>query len=373
MQLNKFKKLLKKPHLFIRDYLNNKYPVNNGEVFCDEKNEPIIIQSQDKLLSNLPVLDNNTKPVDVVFTWVDNSDVKWLAKYNKFKPKENILPIYSADKARFTQYNELYYATLSVQKYLPWVRNIYIVTDNQTPKWLSKWKQNKHNMPVYIVDHSEIIESKYLPTFNSHVIEANLHKIKGLSENFIYFNDDVFVARPLKENHFFQNNGLSSLFLTNKNLSKISQKQILTATLYASKNAAKLLYNNYNALIDITLVHSYIPLKKSMYELAWSKFNTQIEDFLSNKFRDKNDLNLATFLVPYLSYLEGKAMPMTDICYYFNIRSNHAPAQYKKLLNKTPSNTPHSFCANDFNSNNSIKNYDDKLNEFLESYFNIGE
>ena len=75
-------------------------------------------------------------------------------------------------------------------------------------------------LKIKLINHSQIIDAKYLPTFNSHVIEANLYKIPDLSEHFIYFNDDVFVARPLMPNHFFENNGLASLFVANKSFQK---------------------------------------------------------------------------------------------------------------------------------------------------------
>ena len=78
--------------------------------------------------------------------------------------------------------------------------------------WVSEYAKVQH------IDHSEIISSKYLPTFNSHVIEAHLHNIPNLAENFIYFNDDVFVARELPPGHFFKGNGLASIFISRKSL-----------------------------------------------------------------------------------------------------------------------------------------------------------
>ncbi len=148
------------------------------------------------------------------------------------------------------------------------------------------------------MDHREIIEQEYLPTFNSHVIEANLHKIPNLSEHFIYFNDDVFVAKPLQKSHFFKPNGLASIFLSIKNLDKMYAKGTSTPTLLASMNSRRLLRKLYGQELNVQtpLIHSYIPLKKSVFEKIWSVFKEEIESFLSNRFRGKNDLNLATFL-----------------------------------------------------------------------------
>lgn len=251
---------------------------------------------------------------------------------------------------------------------MPWVQTIYIVTDAQSPPWLSEQNHPK----IKIIDHTEIIDKQYLPTFNSHVIEANLHKIPNLSEHFIYFNDDVFVARPLKAEHFFRANGIASLFVAAKRLSAMQQKGIMTPTLAASLNGIGLLQKQHDHLIDMPLVHTYVPLKKSMYELAWQLYRDEIQAFLPNRLRTNYDLNMATFLVPWLTYLQGHAVFTREICYYFNIRSAHAPVQYAKLLKKNHAGQqPHSFCANDFNSIKNIPDYQKKLISMLENYYHI--
>ncbi len=364
----KFKKLLFNPNLFIRDFLNKKYPVRNIEQPFDELEEGSLIAIQQKM--NQLVARNSQVPfcIDVVFTWVDGDDEGWLKKYHQHIKKDYpTSALYATDKARFTNHNELYYSVKAVLSFLPWVRQIFIVTDNQIPKFLEK---EIADSKVKIIDHTEIIDPQYLPTFNSHVIEAFLHKIPDLSENFIYFNDDVFVARPLQLEHFFQNNGLASIFMAEKSLKNMRNKGVITPTLSASEHGISLIQKRYDVHIDVPLVHTYIPLKKSMYNLAWEYYEEDIRVFLSNKVRTNEDLNMATFLVPWLMYFEGKAMPRAEICYYFNIRSNNALAQYNKLLNyKKRGTEPHSFCANDFNSNKSIENYKQKLIEMLEQYY----
>ena len=109
-----------------------------------------------------------------------------------------------------------------------------------------------------------------------------------------------------------------------------------------------------------------------MYELACQKYENEIRSFLPNKLRTNDDLNMATFLVPWLTYLNGKAVFTREVCYYFNIRSAHAPMQYAKLLrNKSKGTQPHSFCANDFNSIKNIPNYQEKLVSMLKNYYQI--
>src|SRR5690606_15699624 len=308
----KLKKFIKSPGIFFRDYLNKRYPVKNceqGFIDFEENNVYLVENYINKLDQTLNYTSNFD--VDVVFTWVNDQDPHWKNKKREALKEYCEFTEFSNNDARFENHNELFYSVNSVLKYLTWVRNIYIVTDNQLPIILEE------NEKIKIVDHLDIIDKKYLPTYNSHVIEANLHKIEGLSENFIYFNDDVFVAKPLEKSHFFRKNQIASIFVSEKNIYDMEKRGVITPTLRAYKNCIPLIKKRYGIEVRNALVHTYIPLKKSMYQKAWNYYEKEIESFLKNKLRDKNDLNLATFLVPWISYLEGKAIVSTEICYYF--------------------------------------------------------
>ena len=360
----KFRKLKNNPGIFFRDYFNKRYPVANTELGVDEAVETAFVE-----YSNINTVDMpSNMSIDVVFTWVDNTDKAWQKKYEQYKSNSRNAGLgqYATDSARFDNHNELFYSVKAVKRYLPWVRNIYIITDNQVPTWLNKVKG------VTVIDHTEIIDLQYLPTFNSHVIEAFLYRIPNLSEDFIYFNDDVFVARELPKEHFFSANNISSLFVSTKNLYDMQKKGVETPTLKASLHSIKLLQRHYSYNIKNPLVHTYFPLKKSGYEKAWKLFKKDIESFLPNKFRGVNDINMASFLVPWLLYCEAKAIEKVDVCYYFNIRSRHAVTRYEKLLRMKKLNvSPHSFCANDFHSagSNKLPDYHQRLMDMLEHYY----
>ncbi|MGP5134465.1 Stealth CR1 domain-containing protein [Psychrobacter cibarius] len=360
----KFTKLKNNPGIFFRDYFNKHYPVANTELGVNEVIETAFVEYSNINTVAMP----DDRVIDVVFTWVDNTDEAWQKKYEQYKDsRRNInLGQFATDSARFDNHNELFYSIKAVKKYLPWVRNIYVITDNQVPSWLSKVKG------VTIVDHTDIIESKYLPTFNSHVIEAFLHRIPNLSEDFIYFNDDVFVAKELPKEHFFSANNISSLFVSTKNLYDMQKKGVETPTLKASLHSIELLQRHYSYNIKNPLVHTYFPLKKSGYEKSWQLFEKEIRSFLPNKFRGHNDINMASFLVPWLLYCQAKAIEKVDVCYYFNIRSRHAITRYEKLLRMKKLNvSPHSFCANDFKSDadNRLPDYHERLMTMLEYYY----
>lgn len=93
----------------------------------------------------------------------------------------------------------LQYWFRGVEKFAPWVNRIYFVTWGHIPSWL-----NLSHPKLKVVRHEEFIPTDYLPTFSSHPIELNLHRIKGLSERFVYFNDDTFLIRPVLQEDFFQ-------------------------------------------------------------------------------------------------------------------------------------------------------------------------
>ncbi|MEG9544801.1 stealth family protein [Mannheimia sp. HC-2023] len=362
----KVKKFLKSPSIFFRDYLNKKHPQKNIEQPFFEYEEHLIISHQCSL-NSLEKQNNpqNLFPIDVVFTWVNDKDPDWQRKFKQHLSDSSIyFSSLSTDNARFENRDELFFSVHSVLRYMSWVNHIYIVTDGHSPDWLS------YNEKITVIDHKDIIDGKYLPTFNSHVIEAHLHRIPNLNENFIYFNDDVFVARELEREHFFHHNQISSIFLSDKSIKLMKSKGRITPTLLASENSISLLRKKYNKEIDSPLVHTYVPLKKSIYEQCWSLFEKEINTFLPNKFRGDNDLNLPTFLVPWLMYQEGKSIPKADICYYFNIRSNQARIFYQKLLHKKEIGfLPHSFCANDFKSDVQVKKYEDYFKHFLYLFY----
>lgn len=360
--MRKLKKLVKSPGLFFRDYLIKRYPISLNEMGCSITDEAVLI-ANDLELANLETSQH--APIDIVFTWVDSSDPKWIHDFNRVKEGANHANIgcHATNAARFANHDELRFSLHGVLKFLPWINNVYVVTAGQRPSWF------EDHPKVFFVNHESLIPNQYLPTFNSHVIEAHLHRIPGLAEQFVYFNDDVFVARPLPKSHFFRSNGIASIFLGKKSLSGMRNKGVNTPTLMASENSLKLLSKKYSHFIDTPLVHTYIPLRKTAFTLAWDLFGAEIESFLPNRFRGKNDLNLASFLVPWLTYLEGMAVPARDICYYFNIRSPSARMFYRALMGSS-GHAPHSFCANDFRADNKDRIcYKEQLLFMLEKYY----
>ena len=136
----------------------------------------------------------NTRPIDLVLPWVDGSDPAWRAEKNRYDTDHTVSDV------RFESWDNLQYVFRGIEKFMPWVHHVFFVTWGHLPDWLDTSCER-----LRIVRHSDYIPARYLPTFNSNVIEMNYFRIADLSENFILFNDDLFPLQPIPESYYFQN------------------------------------------------------------------------------------------------------------------------------------------------------------------------
>uniref|UniRef100_K3XAW5 LNR domain-containing protein n=1 Tax=Globisporangium ultimum (strain ATCC 200006 / CBS 805.95 / DAOM BR144) TaxID=431595 RepID=K3XAW5_GLOUD len=165
-------------------------------------------------------------PIDVVYTWVNGTDPRWKAEKEYWhkhwiasltgqplpeKP-EDTKNVKGSDTSnadnRFRDNEELRYSLRSLEKYAPWIRHIYVVTDGQIPSWL-----NIESPKINIVKHADIFENKsHLPVFSSPAIEWSLDNIPGLSDSFLYFNDDVFLGSHVHPEDFVSQTGVQKAY-----------------------------------------------------------------------------------------------------------------------------------------------------------------
>ena len=138
-------------------------------------------------------------PIDVVYTWVDNSDPLWIERFEAARAEAGLLASDSAAPFRYASRDELLYSLRSLHHFVDFVGHVYIVTDSQVPSWLDTTVPG-----LTVVDHRELFDDEdRTPTFNSHAIESKLHRIPGLSEHYLYVNDDVFFGRRISPSDFF--------------------------------------------------------------------------------------------------------------------------------------------------------------------------
>lgn len=145
-------------------------------------------------------------PIDLVYLWCDGSEPVIREKRER-RAKELGIALGGKDNGacRYRNNDEFLFALRSVCRFAPWIRNVYLVMDDdQTPPgWL-----NLNNPRLRIVRHSEILPAESLPCFNSTTIEFGIPRIVGLSEKFLYANDDMYFARPTEPSFFFAPDGL---------------------------------------------------------------------------------------------------------------------------------------------------------------------
>lgn len=133
--------------------------------------------------------------IDFVILWVNGGDLAWLKEKSKYQSRKDD----DSDSVnRYRDWNLLPYWFRAVEKFTPWVRKIHFVTWGHVPTFL-----NLEASKLHIVRHDEFIPEEYLPTFSSHAIEMNIHRIPDLTEHFVYFNDDMFLLRSFEEEDFF--------------------------------------------------------------------------------------------------------------------------------------------------------------------------
>lgn len=222
--------------------------------------------------------------IDFVILWVDGSDPDWLKEKSKYEIKRGD----DSDTVnRYRDWNLLPYWFRAVDKFAPWVRKIHFVTWGHVPTFL-----NLEAPKLHIVRHEEFIPQEYLPTFSSHAIEMNIHRISGLSEQFVYFNDDMFLLRPFQPEDFF--------------------KKGLPCT-YGGEVPIEIIGNigiwQHAAVNDLGIVNAHFPKRKAV-----AKYGNKYRD---RCYRWKDNVRTLALEKLYPDYFTG-------------FKNIHAPAAYLK-------------------------------------------
>ena len=263
--------------------------------------------------------------VDIVITWVDGNDENWLSEKRKYSPRTNK----GAENVRFRDWDNLRYWFRGVEKFAPWVRKIHFVTWGHLPPWL-----DTEHPKLNIVRHSGFIPEKYLPTFNSHTIELNMHRIPGLSKSFVYFNDDMFITSPTKERDFFIDKrpcdtyGLNCLYFINDSIAHIngcnveqinmnfkSVKSVMKGNKgkwYSHKNGLRnniktFMLSSWNWFPGFHYDHLPTSYDREIFEEVWDKCYDALDRTCSCRFRQ--DLNVSPWLMKYWQLCKGLSIP----------------------------------------------------------------
>jgi len=275
--------------------------------------------------------------IDFVITWVDMNDPNWKKEFSKYSGKIDNTKN-EVSEARFRDYGLLKYWFRGVDKFAPWVRKIHFVTCGQKPDWL-----DENHPKLNLIHHKDYIPNDFLPVFNSSLIEIYLHKIPGIAEHFVYFNDDFFIIDNIKKERFFIN-GLPNdiaTFRTNLGLSLWSKclknniriinnhfdkTEVMKRDYqkwfnpsYGKKARLNYLLKFYPKFITLRTPHNAQPYLKKTYEQVWEFAGEELKAMSVNRFRSENDFTQELFRTwqicnsdfePYNTYSDTKMFPL---------------------------------------------------------------
>lgn len=237
-------------------------------------------------------------PIDMIYLWCDGSDPSFQKRKRKYLNEGEEVNNLSTGDIRFFDNGELMYSLRSLEINAPWINHVYIVTDRQIPSWL-----NTSYSKVSIVDHSSIMPSQNIPCFNSSVIERYIAFIPGLSEYFLYGNDDTFFGeyvtpsffflgnKPIVRMNYFEND---SKEYTYEDIDKLRGSVSFWGETVL--NAWRLLFNEYNIKKQVLLEphHNIDAFKKSDYIRSFKHYQKYLE-LSMNRFREKTDIQRLLF------------------------------------------------------------------------------
>lgn len=251
--------------------------------------------------------DDNDLKIDFVIPWVDGNDPLWQSEKNKYTPclQED------AREERYRDWDNLQYWFRGIEKFTPWVNKIYFITWGHIPVWL-----NLQNEKLVVVNHRDFIPEVYLPVFNVNPIEMNLHRIPGLSEHFVYFNDDMFVINKMERTDFFKNGlpcetaalnvhcldarfntygPLQATGIINKYFNSRAVLCKYWKKWFSPKNGKEIFRTLYLApcprFPGIYQTHLPTAFLKSTFETVWKLEPDLLKETCNNRFRSKLDYN----------------------------------------------------------------------------------
>ena len=267
--------------------------------------------------------------IDFVITWVDCNDKKWQKEKSKYENNNKNEKNESNSVIRYRDWETLKYWFRGIEKNASWVNKIYFITCGQIPKWL-----NTDNEKLVLVNHDDYIPEEFLPTYNSNVIELYMNRIKGLSEHFVYFNDDMYILSKINETDFFKNGYPKDALVFNAasvyNTNTIIEHTILNnlEILSSHFDKRKIIKSNFSKVFNIkygkSLIRStlllpwkyftgvenqHIPISylKSNWDMLWSKEEDRLNEIGKNRFRTKNDIS--HWIIRYWQLFNGDFYP----------------------------------------------------------------
>ncbi len=303
-------------------------------------------------------------PIDIVFSWVDGTDVEW-QRARAASMQSYVVGEGDDHEARYRQIDELKYAMRSVHLFAPWIRNIIVVTDSPRPEWLAD-----HPRVSVLPSASFFADPMTLPTYNSHAVESQLHRIQDLSEHFLYSNDDMFFGREVGQQEFFTSGGSSRFIESNTRIGLGQPTSFRSGFENAARVNRALLATKFGRTITRHLEHCPTPLRRSVLEELESEFSEDFVRTARSRFRSASDISVTNSLYHYFALMTGRAVPNESMrVKYVDTTAFASVAELAALLRDRDHDF---FCLNDGSFPEiSAAERAMAVTEFLEDYFPI--
>ena len=310
------------------------------------------------------MLDDITFDIDVVYTWVDGSDPAWReARAQTMAAQQETFHPGASAEARFHSRDELRYSLRSLAMYAPWVRRIFIVTSGQVPSWLAL-----DDPRVELVPHAAIFDDPaHLPTFNSNAIISRLHHIPGLSEHYIYFNDDVFLGRRVEPGDFFTPSGLALVSPSQNHRPFGAAGPDEPTHLNLTHTIRALLERELGITPARAIWHTPHPQLRSVQLELEERFATEYATTWSHRFRHHADI-VADQLHHYYAQIIGRAVPGRLSYEYIGLDDD---ANRGRLDQLGRARSHQVFCLNDAPLTGKTAIPDDYIQRWMQRYFPI--
>ena len=319
-----------------------------------------------------------TDKIDFVIPWVDGKDEEWRKKKNSYLVAQGE----DASDNRYREWENLQYWFRGVEKFAPWVNKIHFITEGHLPKWL-----NENHPKLHIVRHEDYIPGEYLPVFSANPIELNMHRIEGLSEKFVYFNDDLFLTGEVQPEDFFKKDlplcmGVICPYMPAKDVfSKLICNDIGVINAhfcyreslkkhwkkwYSPKYGKRMLmsmlmfpYPNFSGFLNTHSSNSYL---KSTFEKVWKEEEEILKETCKHRFRDPQDVN--QHLMKYWQMAEGNFYPCNEEKrgHYYSIGKD--TQQFKKDVEQSRYKLA---CLNDVDTEMDFEKEKQRLKDIFET------
>jgi len=267
------------------------------------------------------------EPIDVVYTWVDSNDPGWRAMASEH------LDLDMLEQDLYTSSDELRYSLRSVETFAPWVNHVFVLSNCEPPSWFRPTDR------VSWVDHRDVARSELLPLFNSGAIDTLLHRIPGLSEHFLYLNDDFLFWDGVTPATFFTGDGRSIARLATSSsviyLQQLVENGTATPSQHSRVNAARLLEARFG--VFQTRVHGHVPyaLRRSAMETLERDFADEMAATRASRTRQPGDTAFIPYLYHHVGQVRGEVLYAQAPASFVTLQ-NYRRAPLQRALRSAP-------------------------------------